>query len=62
MMSGSAIQHPIAAGVEIHRGYEPGLIGRVGELHGRYYAATRGVGAGFEAMNDSGILRFRGAL
>lgn len=50
MMSGSAIQHPIPAGIEIHRGYEPGLIGRVGELHGRYYAATWGVGAGFEAM------------
>jgi GNAT superfamily N-acetyltransferase len=49
-MSESAIQRPIPAGIEIHGGYEPGLIGRVGELHGRYYAAAWGVGAGFEIM------------
>jgi len=35
---------------EIHRGYLPGLIGRVAELHGRYYAAAWGVGASFEIM------------
>src|SRR5262245_32924322 len=35
---------------EIRRGYEPGLIGRVGELHGRYYATVWGVGARFELM------------
>ena len=49
-MSESATQRTIPAGIEIHRGYEPGLIGRVGELHGRYYAAAWGVGAGFELM------------
>ena len=27
--------------LEIRRGYEPGLIGRVGELHGRYYIMRR---------------------
>lgn len=36
--------------LEIHRGYEPGLIGRVGELHGRYYAGAWGSGAPFEIM------------
>ena len=36
--------------IEIHRGYEPGLIGRVGELHGRYYADAWGAGAPFEIM------------
>lgn len=36
--------------LEIRRGYEPGLIGRVGELHGRYYAAAWGVSAPFEIM------------
>jgi GNAT superfamily N-acetyltransferase len=42
---------PLAqAGVEIRRGYEPGLIGRVGELHGRYYATAWGSGAPFELM------------
>ena len=35
---------------EIRRGYEPGLIGRVGELHGRYYAAAWGVRAAFEIL------------
>jgi GNAT superfamily N-acetyltransferase len=37
-----------AASVEIHRGYEPGLVGRAGELHGRYYAEAWGCGAAFE--------------
>lgn len=36
--------------VEIRRGYEPGLIGRVGELHGRYYATAWGSGAPFEIL------------
>lgn len=36
--------------IEIHRGYEPGLIGRVGELHGRYYATAWGSGAPFELL------------
>jgi len=30
------------------RGYEPGLVGRVAELHGRYYAGAWGSGAPFE--------------
>jgi GNAT superfamily N-acetyltransferase len=46
-----AESHELApASVELRRGYEPGLIGRVGELHGRYYARTWGVGAAFEIM------------
>ncbi len=36
--------------LQIHRGYEPGLIGRVAELHGRYYADVWGSGFGFEAQ------------
>jgi GNAT superfamily N-acetyltransferase len=36
--------------IEIRRGYEPGLIGRVGELHGRYYAMAWGSGAPFELL------------
>jgi GNAT superfamily N-acetyltransferase len=49
-MSQAAIQERVPAGIEIHRGYEPGLIGWVSELHGRYYATAWGVGAGFEMM------------
>jgi GNAT superfamily N-acetyltransferase len=37
-------------GIEIRRGYEPGLIGRVGELHGRYYAVAWGSAAPFEIL------------
>ncbi|MFP5260055.1 MAG: N-acetyltransferase family protein [Acidobacteriota bacterium] len=37
-------------GVVIRRGYEPGLIGRVAELHGCYYADAWGSGAPFEAL------------
>lgn len=37
-------------GVEIRSGYEPGLVGRVGELHGRYYAEEWGAGAPFEIL------------
>ena len=43
-------QNAAPASVEFRRGYQPGLIGRVGELHGRYYAAAWGVGAAFEIM------------
>jgi GNAT superfamily N-acetyltransferase len=38
------------AGVVIRPGYEPGLLGRIGELHGRYYAAAWGSGAPFEVL------------
>lgn len=34
---------------EIRRGYTPGAIGRVAELHGRYYAENWGFGLVFEA-------------
>jgi GNAT superfamily N-acetyltransferase len=36
--------------IELHRGYEPGLVGRVSELHGRFYATAWGSGAPFEIM------------
>jgi GNAT superfamily N-acetyltransferase len=39
--------HP-SPSIEIRSGYEPGVIGRIGELHGRYYAAAWGSGAAFE--------------
>ena len=36
--AGSPGSRPPVGGIEIRRGYEPGLIGRAAELHGRYYA------------------------
>ena len=38
-------QDAVQGRLAIHVGYEPGLIGRVGELHGRYYATAWGIGA-----------------
>jgi GNAT superfamily N-acetyltransferase len=50
-MKSGAMRIPAGqTGVEIRRGYEPGLIGRVGELHGRYYAEAWGSGAPFELL------------
>jgi GNAT superfamily N-acetyltransferase len=46
------------AHVELRQGYEPGLIGRVGELHGRYYAAAWGVGAAFEIIMTRDLCDF----
>ena len=34
--------------IAIRTGYLPGVIGRIGELHGRYYAAAWGSGAAYE--------------
>jgi GNAT superfamily N-acetyltransferase len=36
--------------IAIRPGYEPGIIGRIGELHGRYYAVAWGSGAAFEVQ------------
>ena len=38
----------LTASIVVRSGYEPGAIGRIGELHGRYYAVAWGSGAGFE--------------
>ena len=35
--------------LSIHIGYRPGCIGRIAELHGRYYARTAGFGMHFES-------------
>jgi GNAT superfamily N-acetyltransferase len=36
--------------LELRRGYSPGAIGWIAELHGRYYATEWGVGAPFEIL------------
>lgn len=57
-MSATFIQSSVPAGIEIHQGYEPGLIGRVSELHGRYYAKEWGAGAAFEVLMTHDICAF----
>jgi len=39
-------------------GYRPGALGRLVELHGRYYAKAAGFGAPFEAKIAAGIAEF----
>ena len=46
--------------VEIVRGYIPGSIGRVAELHGNYYHDHWGFGLFFEAKVASGLSEFLG--
>jgi GNAT superfamily N-acetyltransferase len=60
MSSTGAARHTrgVQTGIEIHRGYEPGLIGWVGELHGRYYAAAWGSGAPFEILVTRDVCDF----
>jgi GNAT superfamily N-acetyltransferase len=36
--------------VVLHEGYEPGAVGRIVELHGRFYAGAWGAGAPFEVL------------
>lgn len=48
--AGTPGSRPPVGGIDIRRGYEPGLIGRAAELHGRYYAEAWGSGAPFESL------------
>jgi hypothetical protein len=44
--------------IEIHKGYVPGAIGRVVELHGTYYHAHWEFGGFFEAKVAGGLAEF----
>jgi GNAT superfamily N-acetyltransferase len=49
--------HPRAP-IAIRTGYRPGVIGRIGELHGRYYAEAWGSGAAFEIQMIRALCAF----
>lgn len=49
---------PAAPAIRIHQGLLPGAIGRVVEMHGRYYGREWGMGAFFEARVASGLAEF----
>lgn len=53
---------PAPSDVEIVAGYVPGVIGRVAEMHGRYYAKPYGFGRFFEAKVAGGMAEFSGRL
>ena len=44
--------------VDIHEGFLPGAIGRIAEMHGRYYARDWNMSSFFEARVASGIAEF----
>ena len=43
---------------QIHTGYLPGIIGRVAEMHGTYYAAHWNFGSYFESKVATGLSEF----
>ncbi|WP_258159190.1 bifunctional helix-turn-helix transcriptional regulator/GNAT family N-acetyltransferase [Rhizobium sp. TH2] len=44
--------------VDIHEGFLPGAIGRIAEMHGRYYARDWNMSSYFEARVASGVAEF----
>jgi ribosomal protein S18 acetylase RimI-like enzyme len=46
------------AAIEIHEGFLPGAIGRVAEMHGRYYSREWSMSSFFEARVASGMAEF----
>jgi len=44
--------------VDIHEGFLPGAIGRIAEMHGRYYARNWNMSSYFEARVASGVAEF----
>lgn len=53
-----ATSHPIT----LHTGYQPGVVGRVTEMHARFYARHAGFGAFFESKVASGLAEFTSRL
>lgn len=54
--------HTPHADIEIVTGYLPGMIGRIAELHGRYYATHHQFGHFFEGKVATGLAAFSGRL
>lgn len=51
-----------APALQIVSGYQPGTIGRIAEMHARYYSRSVGFGAYFEARVASGLAEFSARL
>ena len=49
---------PAREPVSIAQGYRPGAVGRITELHARYYARAHGFGAFFESQVAQGLAQF----
>lgn len=51
-----------AGTVEIRRGYQPGVIGRVTEMHANFYSRSVGFGQFFESLVATGLAEFAARL
>lgn len=49
---------PVSVPVDIHEGFLPGAIGRIVDMHGRYYARDWNMGSYFETRVASGLAEF----
>ncbi|CAH1655253.1 MarR family transcriptional regulator with acetyltransferase activity [Hyphomicrobiales bacterium] len=54
--------HAKASHIEIVRGYRPGLIARLTQMHALYYSRVSGFGQHFESVVASGLAEFCGRL
>lgn len=50
------------SGIHIVSGYHPGMLGRITEMHGRYYAREHHFGSFFESKVAAGLADFSGRL
>lgn len=57
-LAGMADSADKVPGVELVRGYTPGLIARITEMHALYYARESGFGQRFESVVASGLAEF----
>lgn len=48
--------------ITIHAGYQPGMIGRITEMHAAFYARHAGFGQFFESQVATGVAEFAGRL
>ena len=57
-LAGRQAGRPETPAVHIEQGYRPGVIGRVVDMHARFYARAAGFGAYFESKVASGLAEF----
>ena len=53
---------PIEIPIEIRQGYQPGVIGRVTEMHANFYSRSVGFGQFFESLVAAGMAEFAARL
>lgn len=48
----------VTPAIELQQGYQPGVVGRVAEMHARFYSRTVGFGQFFESLVATGMAEF----